>query len=302
LASTLELGRHCRPDTPTGNHSEAGRYEIRLTGHLDARWAAWFDGLTVSHEADGTSVLITTSPHSQHGAHNQHDDIENHPFGRSISNSGRDHVHDRWAVAYFRQSPRGLSSVTTDVWVLTHSLTIAVSFFGLLGITGIYARQVEEAGWLGLAGFLLFSLWLVLVPGFTFFEALILPLLAVEAPTFAAGFLGIFTGSAGGTNFGTLATIWTLLGPIYILGPLLFGIATFRAGILSRWAAGVFGLGSVSSVAFALLPPDLEPLATAPVGVGLAWLGYALLTERRGPASEPQPSSAMAQRGESGAP
>ena len=36
---------------PTPDRPEAGRYEIRLTGHLDARWAAWFDGLTVSHES-----------------------------------------------------------------------------------------------------------------------------------------------------------------------------------------------------------------------------------------------------------
>jgi hypothetical protein len=165
-------------------------------------------------------------------------------------------------------------------------LTIGVSFFGLLGMAGLYARQVEAAGWLGLAGFLLFGLWLVLVPGFTFFEAFILPLLAIDAPGFAEGFLGIFTGSAGGTTFGTLATIWTLMGPMYMLGALLFGIATVRAGILSRWAAGVFGFGAVSSLAFALLPHDLEPLAAVPVGVGLAWLGYALWAERRGHASE----------------
>jgi hypothetical protein len=36
---------------------EAGRYEIRLTGRLDAHWAAWFDGLTVSDETDGTTVI-----------------------------------------------------------------------------------------------------------------------------------------------------------------------------------------------------------------------------------------------------
>ena len=35
----------------------AGRYEIRLTGHLDAHWAAWFDGLTVGHEGDGTTLI-----------------------------------------------------------------------------------------------------------------------------------------------------------------------------------------------------------------------------------------------------
>jgi hypothetical protein len=43
--------------TPTPDRLEAGRYEIRLTGHLDARWAAWFDGLTVRLESDGTTVL-----------------------------------------------------------------------------------------------------------------------------------------------------------------------------------------------------------------------------------------------------
>jgi hypothetical protein len=41
---------------------EAGRYEIRLTGHLGARWAAWFDGLAVSHESDGTTVLRGVIP------------------------------------------------------------------------------------------------------------------------------------------------------------------------------------------------------------------------------------------------
>jgi hypothetical protein len=43
--------------TSTPGRPEAGRYEIRLTGHLDARWTAWFDGLTVGHESDGTTVL-----------------------------------------------------------------------------------------------------------------------------------------------------------------------------------------------------------------------------------------------------
>ena len=36
---------------------EAGRYEIRLKGHLDVRWAAWFDGLSLEHESDGSTIL-----------------------------------------------------------------------------------------------------------------------------------------------------------------------------------------------------------------------------------------------------
>ena len=45
------------PRGPVGDHPERGRYEIRLKGHLETRWAAWFDGLTLRHEIDGTTVL-----------------------------------------------------------------------------------------------------------------------------------------------------------------------------------------------------------------------------------------------------
>ena len=36
---------------------ELGPYEIRLKGHLEARWAAWFDGLSLTQESDGTTVI-----------------------------------------------------------------------------------------------------------------------------------------------------------------------------------------------------------------------------------------------------
>jgi hypothetical protein len=191
--------------------------------------------------------------------------------------------------------PNVVSSVTTSMWTFVHLLTIVMAFFGLLGIAGIYARQVEKAGWMGLAGCLLLSLWYVIVTGFTFFEAFILPLLASDSPKVAASFLGIFTGSVGETSVGALATLWTLLGVVYILGSLLFGIATFRAGILSRWAAALLGLGAVSSPAFALLPQSFAPLAAVPVGLGLAWLGYSLWSERLAPGSQRAPARERAQ-------
>jgi hypothetical protein len=36
---------------------EAGWYEICLKGHLNRRWATWFDGLSLSRESDGTTIL-----------------------------------------------------------------------------------------------------------------------------------------------------------------------------------------------------------------------------------------------------
>ncbi|HZG67532.1 MAG TPA: hypothetical protein VEZ12_12365, partial [Herpetosiphonaceae bacterium] len=55
--------------------------------------------------------------------------------------------------------PDVLSSVTTTQWAIVHTLSVAMCFLGLLGMTGLYARQVNEVGWLGLAGYLLFSLF-----------------------------------------------------------------------------------------------------------------------------------------------
>jgi hypothetical protein len=44
-------------DMSTGPHHRPGQYEIRLKGHLDSRWAAWFDGLSLTNSSDGTTII-----------------------------------------------------------------------------------------------------------------------------------------------------------------------------------------------------------------------------------------------------
>ena len=53
----------------TGHHDNPGRYEIRLKGHLDSRWTAWFDGLTLTHDSDGTTIIhgLVTDQAALHG-------------------------------------------------------------------------------------------------------------------------------------------------------------------------------------------------------------------------------------------
>ena len=53
--------------------------------------------------------------------------------------------------------------VTTPTWVNVHIFATALGFFGLFGMAGLYARQVKESGWLGLMGFVLFTVWMTMV-------------------------------------------------------------------------------------------------------------------------------------------
>ena len=198
--------------------------------------------------------------------------------------------------------PDVLSSVTTSTWAIVTALKTAMCLLGLLGITGLYARQAEKAGWLGLAGYLLFSLFFALTLPFAFAEAFILPLLATESPKFVESILGLASGATGGMNLGVLAVLYMLGGFVgYIIGGLLFGIATLRAGILSRWAAGLLAFAAVSVLAGALLPHPLDRIMAVPMGLALIWLGYSLFSERRVKVTEPLPGTVSPQLSQTGA-
>ena len=41
--------------------TKAARYEIRVKGELDARWQAWFDGMTITASDDETLIRGTVA-------------------------------------------------------------------------------------------------------------------------------------------------------------------------------------------------------------------------------------------------
>ena len=55
---------------PVPSQHGPSQYEIRVQGHLEARWAEWFDGLTLTRDEDGTTVLRGQLPDQAalHGA------------------------------------------------------------------------------------------------------------------------------------------------------------------------------------------------------------------------------------------
>jgi hypothetical protein len=56
----------------------------------------------------------------------------------------------------------------------------------------------------------------------------------------------------------------------------VFGIALFRAGILARWASGLFALGTIATVSLAFLPEAFNRPMAVPVGLALTGLGVSL--------------------------
>jgi hypothetical protein len=177
--------------------------------------------------------------------------------------------------------PDFLASVTTSAWAIIQPLKLAMCFLFLVGFTGLYARQIEQAGWLGLAGFLFLSLSWALQSGFVFAEAFIVPVLATASPPFIDSFLGIVNGFPGEMDIGVLPAVYAVVGVLYMLGGVVFGIATFRAGVLPRWPAALLAVAAFVTPAAVLLPHAIQRLAALPVGLAVAWLGFALWSERR---------------------
>ena len=51
--------RHASTEDPEGDedYDKPGRYDIRVKGHLDDRRASWFEGLTLTREDGGDTLL-----------------------------------------------------------------------------------------------------------------------------------------------------------------------------------------------------------------------------------------------------
>ena len=178
-------------------------------------------------------------------------------------------------------------TIDSSTFIMIASFKTSISIFALLGITGLYARQVEETGWKGLVGYLLLTIYYAVQMCILFIEPTVLPLLTTTAPTFVESVLQLSSGTGVPTNLGNLTNVYSLASIFYVLGSMLFGIAIFRARILPRGAAVLLAVsGPLAGTMFTLLPYQLVQLTSIPIGFAMVWLGYALFSERREKAHE----------------
>jgi hypothetical protein len=137
--------------------------------------------------------------------------------------------------------------------------TLLAAILLVVALPGLYARQAQAAGWLGLAGYGLLQAGLIL---FVVIAAtpLIFPSVRSAVPENPVVFV---------------------LGIALTVGLLLTGLATLRAGVFPRWAA-VLLLAAMAGFFFnffvsEFLPPLPGKIGTAFFGIllalALAWMG-----------------------------
>src|SRR3569623_315134 len=172
-----------------------------------------------------------------------------------------------------------LGAVTTGTCAVIISLKLAMTLAFLVGLAGSYGKQAAKAGWLGLAGFVIFGLSWFLQSGFVFVELFVVPPLASIAPQFVDGFLGMFNGHPTELTAGPMANAYNVVGLLYLVGGILMGVSTVQAGVLPRAPSVLLALAALVTPAAALLPHALQRFAAVPLGVAFVWLGIALFLQ-----------------------
>ena len=124
-----------------------------------------------------------------------------------------------------------------------------------LGLVGLYASQAKTLGVLGLLGFLIAFIGTRYVMNPSFVNPIVKPF---SSPL----------GEASGALLGQLGVAVLC----FIVGWVLFGVATLRAGIYPRAAAAVLIAGTL----ILILP---LPLSSAVFAVAIAWMGYFLFRQ-----------------------
>ncbi len=170
---------------------------------------------------------------------------------------------------------------TTTEYAVRETMKIFMALFSLIGVTGIYLRQVRQVGVLGLIGYVVLSVGYLAIFCNQIIGIFVLPTLAASQPGFVNDVLAVATSRPPVGDIGPLQIFIQGGGFAYIVGSIIFGIALFRAGILARWAAALLSVGGVAILATFVLPELIQRLFAVPVSVALVGLGYSLWREQR---------------------
>jgi hypothetical protein len=166
-----------------------------------------------------------------------------------------------------------LIAVQSPMWSPAHMtwwLGVVMLQFGLIGL---YARHADELGWLGLISFVMTFFGASLTSGILFLQSGAVPLIAPRFPPIASELL-----------YGPV--FWVLLNEASFGGGIiLFAVATMRAHVYPRWASLLVIYGIVLYLVSwwpsdRVLSHAIALASNLTFGLGIAWMGYALWSEK----------------------
>lgn len=185
-----------------------------------------------------------------------------------------------------------IASITTTELAVRNSLKVLMAVLALAGITGMYLSQVRRNGFLGLVGYLVLAAGYLLIMSTTFAIGNVLPSVAASNPGYVNDVIAaVVSGGTAPGDIGLLGTVIQVQGFCYLAGGLVFGIALFRARVLTRWATALLAAGGIVSGALSVLPDAFYRLIAFPNGIALIVLGYSLWRTARHVATT-QPTAA----------
>jgi hypothetical protein len=153
-------------------------------------------------------------------------------------------------------------AAVTGAWIIVQASYLVAALLALLGLVGLYVDQTQEAGKLGLIGFVLAFVGGIMATGSAWSEAFFGGWLASAAPELL-----------NAEPSGALAAGVMLTYVLFTLGWFLFGLASLRAGVLPRGAAVVLMIGALWFPVGDIIG---LPFSTVIYGAALAWMGFAL--------------------------
>jgi hypothetical protein len=177
--------------------------------------------------------------------------------------------------------PADIEHLVTTEMAVRETAKAVMAALALVGFAGMFLRNRHRFGVVGLAGYLLLSVGYLAMLAVQLIVACVLPTVAKTDPAYVQDFLDTAMGGSPDGDIGHMSQLFMVMGLGYPLGGLLFGIALFRAGVLSRWASLLLAYATTSVLALAVLPESFSRPFAVPMGVALIGLGISMWRDGR---------------------
>ena len=166
--------------------------------------------------------------------------------------------------------------IESTSWILIHALFAVSLVLGLLGTSALYAVAALRTGLLGLIGYLLLFVGMVLIFGLDYYEVFIAPFLATHYPA-------VINDYGAGDTMGMVALVFPVSGLLTVVGYAMLGAAWKRSRIIPSYLAFLLIL---SSIAFGVgLSPvgdlNLARITAALFGATLVAIGISAMLQNQ---------------------